>query len=125
MVYTFYIGIKHIRNSGSNQAKIKKQLRNTGRMRIKSKLEKTVSHLTAASSGLLLLWEVSRFLRKIYETFKVGFDKILDKKSVSYKKWNQNQNHFMTSQGYASIYATNNTMKDIGVQSFLLSVFLV
>ena len=43
------------KQGGSNQAKIKKHLRSTGRQNSKSKLEKTVSHPTTASSGLLLL----------------------------------------------------------------------
>ena len=44
---------------------------------MKSKLENIVSHLKAASSGLLVLLEISRALRNVVETFQAGFDKIV------------------------------------------------
>ena len=62
---------------------IRNKCKRNGRLKFKSKLEKncfsekTVSHLTLVSSGLLLLLVMSRILRNIYETSKAGFDKIL------------------------------------------------
>ena len=60
-------------------------------MSFKCKLKKLL-FISVASSGLLLLLETSRILRKTSETFKAEFDKILrniqaeGQKFVSYKK---------------------------------------
>ena len=89
VTYTFFLHKKQ--EYKKHEAQIRQKLRNTNRLSIKIKLEKT-NHLIAASSRLLLPLGISRLLRNILETFKAGFDKIPrniqdeGRKFVSYKK---------------------------------------
>ena len=75
-IYTCFLHKKEVYKKHKVQVRqrFKKDLRNTGRLNFTGKLEKTVSRLKVALSGLLLVLEILRILRNIQDTIKAGVD---------------------------------------------------